>query len=161
MNIEFEKYVHEHRDEFDDLLIPDGHKLRFEQKLDESRKRRPLRFIVCYLSVAAMFILGLVLVDTTIPVEQDSQSQLVEQYYISQINKCIEQIQVHIQTLDPQAQSEIESDLKQIQEDDKKFYSSNQPMDEEVYLGVITNRFMIQKGSLQRLEALISQNPTE
>jgi hypothetical protein len=128
---ELKKYFEENRNIFDDKEPLDGHFERFEKRLDslnaaKKRKRTfKIRFITT-LSVAASILLviaaGLWL-NTTKPdnnVEVGEFSQ-AEAFYKEQMEEQITEILCKLDKADEETRSQLEKDLQNIVDDNKKF----------------------------------------
>lgn len=96
---QFEKFIQDQRDEIQNDLPNDGHFERFELKLKQSKRRKPIRLIAYSSSIAAVLVIALMVFmpgrsrsNAFSLSDVSAQYADVEYYYTSSINKQIDRI---------------------------------------------------------------------
>ena len=124
---QFEKFIQNQRDEIQNDLPNEGHFERFELKLNQSKRRNPIRWIAYSSSIAAVLAVAL-LVFVPGPSKSNAftlsdvseQYADVEYYYTSSINKQIDRIK-HLAVESGNANPAIQLLLDDLEEYDTNY----------------------------------------
>ena len=153
-----EHKIKEHAEELFGSEPLKGHRSRFADKLQtvSNKKQIPLRNIIIYLSVAAIFAGVIIFIQ---PFQSDDVFESeplseVQAYYSMQLQEKIDEIELLIQQNDAQDREELMSDMESMQrEAEANIRDSN---DKNIDLIVMTYSTRIE--TLQHIQHLLASN---
>lgn len=123
------KYIDSHRDEFDDVNLPEGHFERFEQKLPLQKKARSHRMYFLY-GVAAAACISLLLIfkpstdlypDENNPTANICEIEELQLYYTMQINDVIAKMETLYEQSPTPGTSELMAATQEVLKDSNRF----------------------------------------
>lgn len=144
-----DKYMRDHRDEFDDQELPECHMERFEafldkqlpeKKVSKSKKFHLMTLFAAAASLAILVILGVhfikpeasVLPDDNVKISLVSEEfAQTNAYYQGRMETQIEDIMCKIENADPETKIQLQKDLEAIQAENRDFIEQIEKNDNE------------------------------
>jgi len=163
MDDKLKQFIDAHRDEFDDIELPEGHQARFEKKLPSPRKRYTLWYSVYGVAAAACIALLIFFKPSTdLFIEEDNPTANVceidelQLYYTMQMNDVIARIEkIHEKDLSP-GSNELMLAMKEVLNDSGHFEDEilpTLPCNEEGFFAMNQHY----KNSLMSLQIMLEQ----
>jgi hypothetical protein len=156
---DLKKYFEDNKSVFDDKEPLEGHFERFEKRLDklaaEKKRKRTLKIRLITLSAAASVLLVVAVglwrdtppPDNNVAVSEFSEA---EAFYREQMNEQIAAILCKLDKADDETRNQLEKDLQNITEDNKKFVEEIQAnKNEELAIYYMVNHYNVNLQTLQ------------
>lgn len=124
---DWNNYMNENRNVFDEMEPVEGHFERFEERLNrieaEKKRKRSLKIILASFSVAAsvLIIIFAGIRFYSSPDEQESEFMVTNGFYKAKMNEQIAEIRCKLDKADDETRNQLENDLQKIIDENNNF----------------------------------------
>lgn len=157
MNRQLEKIIKENRSSFDNQLPPDGHLLRFEQRLILQERRRntkySIRFVVA-IAASILLLLGILPRESGSDQAQASDISAVTAYYQFKISEQIDSINVLVEK-NEEAKILLQKAIKSMQQEVDALQETGKKIPAGNYISALVRCYDKQIETLTTIQSLL------